>query len=312
MIEEHSDALSFCGQGGVCIDTADFDKAHQRYDAAGYYLNGVLDAGIALHAALKQILLEGMCRFLFNEGLIKILTYFEEAEETVDYSVSTDEIKLRSRKTSNLPTSSIKNDIKIFFDKDYFTNVYDGEASATNDESVVKFYNKEYRRELDLIDSPSVAQAHADRLLAILGVPNSIFSFSMYMSAYILEKGDRVALRTFLDDRFTVTGNILSVDRLFGQGKSSKINTFNVQIANPISSAHLELVESIIVDDITLLRYKGVLLPTEVLVLDDSDVEYSRVIELKERIAIEESLSFTFCIINGYGTCGYGTHGYGR
>lgn len=305
MIEDHSGAGEF-------IDGADFDTAHANYDAASYYLNGVLDAGTKLHAALKQALMEGMCRLLFNQGKIKLISYFEQEDPELDFEVITDDIQIRSRRTENQPTSLVKNDITIMYDKNYEHNFYDGKINEVDDESVALFFRKDHRRELNLVNSSSVAQLHADRLLSLLATPTSVYSFNMFMKAYTLEKGDRISVRTFLDPRFVSVGNILSVERNFGKGKSQQINLFNIKIANPDTFANLDLEETIVVDDSAHVILKGLILQDTILADDSAYVYLKEHTFSNERLEIVEQLGLEKCQVNGYGTCGYGVHPYGK
>jgi len=304
MIEAHSDS-------GAYIDTTDFDTAHTNYDNISYYLNGVLDAGIRLHAALKQVLREGMCRLLFNQGKIKLITYFEATDLEVDFEVNTDDIQLRSRKTDNQPTSGIRNDITVLYDKNYVDGVFSLKETAVDDESVALFFRKEYKRELSLINSQPIATLQANRLIALLSRPNSVYSFNMFMNAYELEKGDRVSAIQFIDPRFTVTGNILSVERTFGKGKQKQINLFNIKISNPVVTAHLELEDIVAVDDSSFTQLKGLIL-TETVILDDTDNVFLKNFNIStDRIVIEDTLYLNTCGAGGYGFCGYGILPYG-
>lgn len=305
LIEEHSSS-------GQYIDAADFEVAHQNYLTEGYYLNGVLPAHTLLHDAIKTALREGLCRLTFNEGKIKLLTYFEEESEVIDYYVSEDNRQLRSSSIDNQPTTTIKNDITIRYNLDNSTEIYGGEIPVEDVESIGKFYRQEYDRDLVLVDSETVAQKHADRLLSLLAKPASIYSFNMFMPAYLLEKGDRISVRQFLDARFTEVGNILTMSRTFGQGKSQKINLFKVSIANPRTYAALDLEDTVVVDDNNLVLLKGVILPAETLVVDDTNYSTHRELTLEERVLIQEALYLDTCLVDGYGTCGYGLKGYGE
>ena len=107
-------------------------------------------------------------------------------------------------------------------------------------------------------------------------------------------------------------GNILSVERIFAQGKSEKINLFKIQIANPETFANLDLEDVIVVDDSAHKILKGLILKDTILV-DDSLYSYLKEHTYSvERLVLVESLELERCQVNGYGTCGYGIHPYGK
>jgi hypothetical protein len=252
-----------------------------------------------------------MCRLLFNQGLIKLITYFEEEDTTLDFAVSNDDVQLRSRKTDNQPTSIIKNDITIMYDKDYDLELYDGKIQVEDSESIAQFFRKDYRRELKLVDSSAVAQLHADRLLTIQSTPTSVYSFQMFMKAYTLEKGDRISVKNFLDARFTSIGNILTVQRTFGKGKVQQINLFKVSIANPDVYVELELSDTIEINDAIISLLKGVIF-TDTIEIDDTDMSYVKLYRVSpEKVQILETFYSELCAVDGFGTCSYGVHGYG-
>jgi len=234
---------------GAYIDTVNFAAEHALYDTETYYLNGVLDTNTRLHDGLRTVLGEGMCRLIFNQGFIKILSYFDVDDATIDHTVSLDEVQIRSRRIDNQPTEQIKNDVTILYNRNYVENFYNGEIHLQDDNSITKFQLKDFRKELKLISSPDVATLFATRMLSIFSTPTIIISFNMFMSAYILEKGDRISIPSFIDSRFRLVGSILSISRVFGQGKTSKINTFNIQVYNPQSLANLELSDTVVIDD---------------------------------------------------------------
>jgi hypothetical protein len=298
-------------ESGQYIDTVDFNLAHAQYENVSYYLNGVLDANTRLHEGLKTVLGEGMCRLLFNQGKIKLLSYFDQEDPEVDYEVSLDDVQLRSRRTDNQPTEQIRNDVTIMHSRNYLDDVYNEKINLSDAESIAKFQLKDYRRELRLINSAYVANLYAERILRIYSKPTSIYSFNMFLAAYLLEKGDRISIRTFLDPRFTSTGHILSLRRTFGQGKNQKINTINIQLYNPQSTADLDLEDSVIVNDAVIRILKGLILPSEVVLVDDSKISTSRQVELAERLYISDTLLPSLCAPNGFGSCGYGYHTYG-
>ncbi len=305
MITDHSDS-------GAYIDTADFTSAHDQYVAAGYYLNGVLPAGTKLHEALREVLKQGMCRLLFNQSLIKIITYFEQVDKEVDFTVSDDDVQLRSKSIDNQPTANIRNDITVSYNKNYVGGVYDGQVQVENAESIARFFRNDYRRELSLINNEAIATLHANRLLDLQDLPTSIYSFNMFIKAYVLEKGDKVKVKAFLDDRFSFVGNIMSMERIFGQGKTGKINLFKVSLSDPESIIHLELADVIEVDDNAYSALKGLILRDTILI-DDAEFIYLKEFTFTpERLVVVESLTFEKCQVNGYGTCGYGVHGYGK
>jgi hypothetical protein len=230
---------------------------------------------------------------------------------TVDYSISTDDIQLRSRKTVNQPTESVRNDITISYDKDYLLDVFNGQTNVVDSTSLAKFYRKDYRAELVLVDSQTVATMFANRLLNLLSVPKAIYSFNMFFKAFQLEKGDRVSLQTFLDNRFWYEGSILSIQRVFGQGKTGQINLFKLSVANPKSYARLDLLDTLALNDNSIELLKGVVLPTEVVALNDSDISVEKEYSLYERLYVTDILYLDTCTDNGFGGCKFGVLPYG-
>jgi len=156
---------------GAYIDTINFAAEHTLYDAESYYLNGVFDTDTRLHDGLRTVLGEGICRLIFNRGFIKILSYFDVDDTTIDHIVSLDEVQIRSRRIDNQPTEQIKNDVTILYNRNYVENFYNGEIHLQDDNSITNFQLKDYRRELKLINSEEVATLFATRMLSIFSTP---------------------------------------------------------------------------------------------------------------------------------------------
>jgi hypothetical protein len=297
---------------GAFIDAANFAAAHAEYDAEGYYLNGTMSPGTRLHDALKIVLSEGVCRFLFSQGKIRLITAFSTFSVDVDAVISNDNIQLRSRNISYPPTSNLLNHVTVSYNRDLTTNIYQDEYVTENTESIARYYLKDYRKELTLIKDSVFAEFWADRYLGLMATPSAIFSLSIYMPAYIIEKGDRISIKAFFDGRITVTGSVLSISRVYGQGKNNQINLFNVQIFNPTLHGDLDLLDNVFLDDSRIVAFKGLILPTEVITIDDTGRIFKRAKEGIDAAIIQDLIYLSNCAKSGYGSCGYGQFNYGE
>jgi hypothetical protein len=118
-------------------------------------------------------------------------------------------------------------------------------------------------------------------------------------------------LQTFLDSRFWYEGSILSIQRVFGQGKTSQINLFKLSVANPKSFARLDLSDTLTLNDNSIELLKGVVLPAETIVLNDSDISVEKEYSLYERLYVTDVFYMDTCTDNGFGGCKFGVYPYG-
>jgi len=320
---------------GYQIDTTDFDNEHNRYNAAGYYFNGMLPAGIRTQELIKIALLEGLARLKYNQGKIQFLSYFDDDLESVDKEINLDHIRIRGRYIEHYSSGNIKNDITVKYAYDLLTGDYTGTINKTDADSIAKYTLKDDERDLILVSSASVATLHAERMLKFLKDSPEVFNVDIFLpEGYELEKGDRVALPDFLDKRKLLFGNILSMTRTIGQGKTGLINSFQVMLTNLDYillmrleeelilddsllgfSQSMELFERLGIDDRKLLSARKIVYTlTEQLVLDDSALyagtNLTLVLPTEQVILDSTDIKLTVC--GGYGDCGYGEKGYGE
>jgi len=234
MIETYSPAADL-------LDTVDFEARHQEYLIDQYFLNGVIDGNFQLHDALRKVMFEGSARLLFNEGKIKLLTYVTDEDITVDKIISLDNVLLRSRSIKNEPVSIIKNDVMVIYDQNLENeNEYLGRANYTDSASISKFTRQEERLVYDLVHSDGVAQLIGYNTLDGFKQPVSLTYFKVFMpDGYILEKGDRVSIQSFVNTSEDTVGNIVAISRDFGQGKNKKINIYDIAILNFIPESQV-------------------------------------------------------------------------
>jgi len=228
-----ADLISRYSEASPQLDSDSFLIAHDQYVSEAYFFNGILPPEIRLHEAIKLALYEGMGRLKYNQGKIKYLSYIEDDDLNIDKNIIEDNVFLRSKAIEHYSTDFIKNNITVKFDYDQKKGVYLGTINKASTTSITRFGIIDEIRELSLITSSSVAEMHAIRMLRFLEVPPAIYSVKVFMSdGYQLEKGDKVSVKNFLTNTGFIKGNILSINREFGQGKSKKINMYEIIITH--------------------------------------------------------------------------------
>lgn len=289
LLENHS-------TNGIYLDKAEFYRQHLQYDEVGYYFNGVMAGDIRLHDALKKCLFEGMCRFLFSGGAIRLLTYLTYNNPYVDFTITNDMVALRSKAINNQPTSTIKNYITLWYNWNPALAEYDSSDVESDIDSEARYERQESRLEMTMIRSDDVAEIITLYNLERRKNPLALYSLTMFMVGYQLQKGDRVSFDT-IHKAGAATGFVAAVNRTFGQGKNRKINTFSIQISEPrVTGPNISLLDSVIVNDDQLATAGGAI----ALALTDS-------------VTIRDS-AFTGAHGqpgDGYGGATYGTGGYG-
>jgi len=316
------------------VDLADFNLEDRRYIAAKYFLNGVIPAGIRLKEAIKLVLFEGLGRLRYNQGKIQFLSYFDDLDSTVDSTLSNDDIVLRSRFIEHQSTESIINNVEVSYGYDQVLGEYDGIIKSSDPDSIAKFGRKDLERELTLISEYSVANMYASRIIEVMKNSPEVMSFDTLLpKGYAIEKGDKVSIPGFVNRHHTVIGNVLSVTRTFGQGKTDQINKFNIKLAQLDYMLVLRLFDSFVIDD-TRLQLPRALRILDPVIIDDHNLDLPRDVYLKlvenlvvddvtlslgtlktltlptETIALtDKDISNTLCY--GYGDCGYGMKPYG-
>lgn len=279
------------------VDNDWFLRRHLEYDAMGYYFNGVLDGNIRLHEALRQCLFEGMCRFVFGEGYIRLVTYITYQNQGIDFVISDSQVQLRSKQIKNQPTSTIKNDVTAFYDWNAATGEFDSNNTSSDDNSILKYEIQTSRNEYTLIRGDIAPPIITGYNLERRKHPLSIYNLVMFMSGYPLQKGDRVEFDTIYKTG-TGIGFVAATNRVFGQGKKEKINTFLIQISEPIQTGpFVDLYDDIEVDDSSIVTAGGTihLSISDGVEIDDNDFEASPALPSE-----------------GYGGSGYGSGGYGQ
>jgi hypothetical protein len=315
LIEDHS-------TNGPYVNTDMFEERRLEYVADSYYFNGVLAGDIRLHAALKQCLGEGLARFLFTEGSIGLLNYSTYESATVDYSMADDQSEyfIRSKSQKNQPTSSVINDSTVMYDYNPALIEFDSKRQDTDDESILSYDRHEARKELTLIRSDNIAQKISESVLFHLSKPITVLSFDMFMSGYVLQKGDRILFHTVVEG-FKAVGHVASIDRVIGQGKNKVINKFIIKIADSTSTTkvldladYMSLVDNnlslggiikltisddIVVNDTYISKQLKLGLLDQVVVNDISIISYTtKGLVLSDQIVLDDSEAFLTKAVN--------------
>jgi len=297
---------------GHMIDEVSFHNADTVCRNNSYYLNGALPSDITLHAALRVVLKEGLCRLLFTQGQIRIITHFDYDLQQDSFIIDNDDTQIKSKVIENLSFSDIKNSISVVYDKDRQLGIFRKQLSGEDSASISRFSKLERQEELQLISNEESAAIYLNSMLTNLARPTEMYTFNMFMRGYALEKGDKVSLQVFLDDRFTVTGAVLTTEREFGKGSAGKINLFKIKLNDTVVNASLDLFDTIEINDTVVSILKGVIL-SDTILLSDKEISARIIYSLPlQRLRISEHFYTELCQVNGYGTCGYGVHPYGK
>jgi len=314
------------------VDNADFTTEDARYKAKYYFLNGMFPSGIYLHEAIRIVLKEGLGRLRYNQGKIQFISYIDDNDSRIDYNMHEDNVYLRSKNIEHYSTDNIINNVTVSYGLQQDTGAYEGEVTKADSASISKFGRKDESRELALVSTSSVATKHVDQMLRVMSKSPEVMSFDTFLNAgYRLEKGDKVSVKSFLNSSHTITGNVLSITRKFGQGKNNQMNAVRVMLTGLSYTLTLNLSETIVVDG--HLKLPRNIRLHESVIVDTTDIAFPRdlVLRLTESIVVDEKvyhgifrtltiptetvvvdsvLNTGLC--HGYGDCGYGVSPYGE
>lgn len=316
---------------GGDIDQQNFDNLITQYNNASFWLNGIVKSNITLYEALKKVLSQGLLRFQFNSGKIKLISNLFP-KTTIDREILNHNIFLKSSKIEHYSTQNIKN--KFFVKYGIINGEYKYFRTRENQISINKFGKKEFSKELSLVRHTSTANVYIDNISENLSKEPKVLEISVFLNVgFALEKGDLIKVPYFFDKRMKVLGIILSLKREFASGKLGKMNKVTILITKLkfFTSLHIEenliindnalsteiekthhLIENINLNDTNLFNEKTVTTPLIDEITINENLNSERIIKQILVDTIEFNDNFlTLGTCNGYGGCGYGKSKYG-
>jgi hypothetical protein len=278
------------------IDDDSFVAADSFYDSIDYYFNGTLNENYKLHDAIKELLRQGFCRLVFNQGKIKLLHYTLDAKP-VSKKFDDNSRVLKSTTEERIGLINVKNSIFIRYNYDLYNGNYDDVYLATDEESIARFGLLEDSTELSLINDPDIVTYIGNLLMWFKANPYAITKFQFYLSAYELEKLDVIIVETNFNNYIAYAGEVITVSRQFGSGKNNQINQITVTCRKVNNTIHRqELIDAITITDNVINSF-------------DMPVMHEK--QLADTIVIDDSTAAIVVVPYGYGMEGYGVGKYG-
>lgn len=163
-----------------------------------------------------------------------------------------EDIRIRSIRQTRSRISDIVNHITINYDYDPVTGEYGKSQLYKDDESIIKYGQKELVIDGNLFKTVETAGIHdyGNKLIELLSKPRTFTTFSAYLPAYIAEKIDLVYVETDYNDYVGLFGRVVTIQRIFGNANQNKINYYDITIDSKLANVvNIDLADSINISD---------------------------------------------------------------
>lgn len=238
--------ITQAGVSSSVIDSTNFAAEVAKYAATGYVYNGFFDADTRYLDALRACLRESMSYLDYN-GEVKWVPYrfFTSAPESY-HVIPADHVIIRSKRLEAHNNADMVSHTHLEYDVSV-----DGQTIGGAVEDQVQVLSEvEYRAALQLIDKQAVAQTLSDNLLGNFAAPKPVLKLRVMLpSGLVLERGDGVIVDGLNGSGKQLSGVVIDSARSFEQGKTKKINWFEVMLVNIHAVRHVEIFESVNVSE---------------------------------------------------------------
>ncbi len=241
------------------IEQATFALARDWYDTNGYSFNGFIPGDMRCRDILTTMCQQCRSRLLYDGGVVKLKVREALKDKTVDKVFTKAQCRLKSISVVRQSVQDILNKITLRYSASDVLASFQSKVSVSDSTSQDKFGLQEVVWDFFLVDDVTMATDLADFYLAELKDPHAFITFTAYLEAFILEIDDVIALGTDFSGIKTFIGDVASISRRFGKGKTGDINLYNITI----KSSDNTMVEGVLSDSINIAdSVTGVLDPT--------------------------------------------------
>lgn len=242
-------AQSLITQAGISssvIDLTNFAAEAAKYATAEYVYNGFFDADTRYLDALRACLRESMSYLDYN-GEVKWVPYrFFTATPETYYQIPADHVIIRSKRLEAHNNADMVSHTYLEYDVSV-----DGQTIGGAVEDQVPVLSEvEYRAALQLIYKQTVAQTLSDNLLGNFAAPKPVLKLRVMLpSGLALERGDGIIVDGLNGSGKQLSGVVIDSARSFEQGKTKKINWFEVMLVNIQAVRYVEIAEAVNVSE---------------------------------------------------------------
>jgi len=223
----------------------DFDNIHSfgnmafAFGVLGYRLDGLIDAGVTVREAVKQICYQCHSRVFTSSGKIKMVLRTDPTGRRTTANLTASDLQLRSIMVARQPLREVSNKIQLFYKRDWAASDTSSsgylDSVTKEDAGSISRFGLKTRKDsynFDLIRDPAMAASVADFYLMSDAWPSAFFTFSAYLKHFSLEKEDILTVSSAFNQMNKVPMVIRSIDRIFGSGKNKSMNLLRIVAEN--------------------------------------------------------------------------------
>lgn len=269
------------GKGGLpggYVDSTSFAAAGAWYATNSYTIDGVIDGGLTVAEAIKQVCWQTRSRLYWSAGLAMLAVRKKPLDWSIGKYLGPANYQLRSIVATRQPISDLVNRIELYYTLDRTDDEQPYRASVIQEDAAsIAAHGTRERREAfrcDLVRSAAMASSLTDYYLTTLAYPSTIYEFNAYLEQSELEKEDIIALTSAWFHKIRkMPLRVKEVSRQFGSGKNRTINHLRI-IAECLRYVLLELSAA-----------------DSVLVMDSLTATIGRLIDLADSLHIQDELT---------------------
>jgi hypothetical protein len=223
------------------IDTASFNATAAEHAGLGYTLDGLLPGDMSVREAVKRICRQTHSRLFTSGGKVKLVAKKIDHETAIIVDAALGGVQLKSISVSRRPLAEVANRINLAYDYDHMGDAgYRALASRQDDASIARYGLRQIddRYQFDLIRDASMAAAVAKYYLDADGNPHTWYKFALYLSHLGVEPEDSIHLVSGFHQPTNWLA-VRSVERVFGSGKSGRVNRLLVTAEANIVGANV-------------------------------------------------------------------------
>jgi hypothetical protein len=214
------------------INAASFATASSWFDTNGYSFDGLIPGDYRCSQALVDVLEQCRGYLVYNGG--EIFLRVRQSLDTLptSYTSTLSNRQAYSISTSRQPVADVTNSLNMRYAPNALQDEWQGLYLSQDISSIASTIGlQEDTLDAYLIQNQAMAEDLADFIVGEKAVPKQVITFTGYLDALPLERGDAVFLQTAYKGITYADGIVENITRTFGSVKSGIINTIQIAIA---------------------------------------------------------------------------------
>lgn len=224
------------GQVSGAVDGAAFEEASAWFDFHDYTVDGVLSGSSSIKDAIAKITFQTRSKLTWQNGFAKLSILRKNEDWLIAKNIPINDIQLKSYEASKSEASKIVNKIDLFHSIDRLDDASDSgqyeETSYVSDITSIAKHGEKVQENMwlfDMVRNSEMADSLADYYLWEMGEPSTYYTFRTYLKNFDLEKEDYATINSYKFAKLKQLPVVIKeIQRDFGSGKLSKINTLNM------------------------------------------------------------------------------------